>query len=129
MSNNIASKQRSLANLKPIQKGERRNLSNNGGRKKGLERIFKDALTKEELIAIIQKAKSEALDGNVKAMEFIFDRMYGKPVAVDGLLGNENRTLIQNNFNIDVTGKSASELIETLQSMQIESDDDAEILE
>ena len=129
MINNRNVNTKSLANLKPAQKGEIRNKNGSGGRKKGLERIFKEALTRDELVAIIQKAKSEALNGNVKAMEFIFDRMYGKPVAVDGLLGNENRTLIQNNFNIDVTGKSASELIETLQSMQIEGEEEGEILE
>ena len=118
----------SLSNLKPAAKGEIRNKSGNGGRKKGLERIFKEALTKEDLIAVIHKAKDEALTGNVKAMEFIFDRVYGKPISVD-LLGNENRTLIQNNFNIDVSGKSASELIEILQNTQIDDQETDEILE
>lgn len=120
---------KSLANLKPIQKGERRNLTNHvGGRKKGLEKIFNAAITIEEQKEIIQAAKNEALNGNIKAAEFIFDRLYGKPIAVD-LLGNENRTLIQNNFNIDVSGKSASELIEILQNTQIDDVESEEILE
>lgn len=118
----------SLSNLRPAVKGEIRNKTGIAGRKKGLEKIFNAAITIDEQKQIIQAAKDEALNGNIKAAEFIFDRLYGKPTSVD-LLANEQRTLIQNNFNIDVSGKSASELIEILQNTQIEDVEHDEITE
>ena len=120
---------RSLANLKPAKKGELINKTDNRGRKKELKTLFKQAVKKDDWLAIINQAITDAKKGDNKAREFLFDRYFGKVEVESGLLGNENRTLIQNNFNIDVTGKSASELIETLQSMQIDSEEEGEILE
>jgi len=122
-------KAKQIAGLKPIQKGEIRNKTDNRGRKKELLALFRQSVNKSDWIEVINKALEQAKEGDNKAREFLFDRYYGKVEVESSLLGNENRTLIQNNFNIDVSGKSASELIETLQSMQIESDEETEILE
>lgn len=100
----------SLANLKPIQKGEARNLTGNAGRKKGLDRLFKECVTPEEWKAIIAKGVKQALEGDNKAREFLFNYAYGKPQVMVELLDSKGSTLIQNNFNIEVSGKSTDEL-------------------
>ena len=117
----------SLANLKPIRKGEIRNTQGTGGRKKGLESLIRDALSRDDLKEIVQKVAEEAKNGNIKAAEFVFDRLYGKPAVMIDLSDSQQPTFIQNNFNIEVQGKSMQELQKLYIELEstTESDDDS----
>jgi hypothetical protein len=121
------------SNLKPIQKGEVRNTTGIAGRKKGLERLIREALTPQDLKDIVANVATEAKQGNIKAAEFIFDRLYGKPTVMVDLLDSKGATVIQNNFNLEVKGQDESELtsllIELSNNDNNEDDSDVEILE
>lgn len=104
----------SLSNLKPIQKGEVRNTSGNAGRKKGLDRLFKECVKPEEWKAIIAKGVEQAMEGDNKAREFLFNYAYGKPNVMVELLDSKGQTFIQNNFNVEVKGKGEEELTNLL---------------
>jgi hypothetical protein len=115
------------SNLIPAQKGEIRNTSGNAGRKKGLDRLFKECVTPEEWKAIIAKGVEQALEGDNKAREFLFNYAYGKPQVMVELLDSKGSTLIQNNFNIEVSGKNVEELKQLYIELEstTEQDDDS----
>lgn len=121
------------SNLKPAQKGEVRNKTGIAGRKAGIEKLIRQAITPEELKEIIVNVANEAKQGNIKAAEFIFDRLYGKPTVMVDLLDSKGSTLIQNNFNVEVRTQDESELanllIELSDSTTNNDGSDVEILE
>lgn len=116
----------SLANLKPAKKGEIRNTSGRGGRKAGVETLIREALSKDDLKQIVQKVADEAKNGNIKAAEFVFDRLYGKPAVMVDLSDSSQPTFIQNNFNIEVQGKSMQELQKLYIELESTSESDDE---
>jgi hypothetical protein len=116
----------SLSNLKPIQKGEVRNTSGNAGRKKGLDRLFKECVTQEEWKAIIAKGVEQALEGDNKAREFLFSYAYGKPNVMIDLIDSKGQTFIQNNFNVEVKGKSEDDLSQLLIELSSEEQNEDE---
>jgi hypothetical protein len=126
MNNTKQVNSRSLANLKPIQKGEVRNTTGIAGRKKGLERLIKEALTLQDLKDIVTNVAKEAKEGNIKAAEFIFDRLYGKPTVMIDLIDSKGQTFIQNNFNVEVKGKSEDDLSQLLIELSSEEQNEDE---
>jgi hypothetical protein len=114
------------ANLKPAQKGEVRNTTGNGGRKKGLDRLFKECVTQEEWKAIIAKGVEQAMDGDNKAREFLFSYAYGKPNVMIDLIDSKGQTFIQNNFNVEVKGKSEDDLSQLLIELSSEEQNEDE---
>lgn len=123
----------SLANLKPVQKGEVRNPNGARGAKKRLEQIFKSCVTEDEYKAIIRKAVDDAIEGDNKSREFLFSYSFGKPNVMIDLLDSKGSTLIQNNFNVEVRTQDESELanllIELSDSTTNNDGSDVEILE
>lgn len=117
------------SNLIPAKKGEIRNTSGNAGRKKGLDRLFKECVTQDEWKAIIAKGVEQAMEGDNKAREFLFNYAYGKPQVMVELLDSKGSTLIQNNFNIEVSGKSPDELKQLYLELSETSEEEPEILE
>jgi hypothetical protein len=69
----------SLANLRPIKPGERRNPS--GRPADLLSKALRRRLSKEDAERIADVLIAEAMAGNLKAIEIIWDRLEGKPVA------------------------------------------------
>ncbi len=124
MNNKQALKPQSLANLKPAKKGEVRNPYGIGGRKKELERLFKECVTQDEWKAIIAKGVEQAMEGDNKAREFLFSYAYGKPNVMIDLIDSKGQTFIQNNFNVEVKGKSEEELSQFLIELSSEDQQD-----
>ena len=64
-------------NLKPFKKGE---VANPGGRPKWKQvtELMKTELDDDKLRAMISMVYSKAMEGNMKAVEFIADRLEGK---------------------------------------------------
>ena len=126
----MAINKKSISNLVPIKKGQTLIANAKRGRKKELRTIFKEAVKKSDWLAILNKAIEQAKDGDNKAREFLFDRYYGKVETESEMDSLVSPTLVQNNFQIDVKGKSASELIQLLQEAETgtsEEEDDYEI--
>jgi hypothetical protein len=126
MNNKQEMKPQSLANLKPAKKGEVRNPYGIGGRKKELERLFKEAVTKEQWIEIINKGIEQAKEGDNKAREFLFSYAYGKPNVMIDLIDSKGQTFIQNNFNVEVKGKSEDDLSQLLIELSSEEQNEDE---
>lgn len=99
------------------------------GRKKGIEKLIREAINPDELKEIIKNVAKEAKGGNIKAAEFLFDRLYGKPTVMVDLLDSKGSTLIQNNFNIEVSGKSPDELKQLYLELSESNEEEPEILE
>ena len=125
----MAINKKSISNLVPIKKGQTLIANAKRGRKKELRTLFKEAVKKSDWLEILNKAIEQAKDGDNKAREFLFDRYYGKVETESEMDSLSSPTLVQNNFQIDVKGKSASELIQLLQEAETgasEEEDDYE---
>lgn len=114
----MAINKKSISNLVPIKKGQTLIANAKRGRKKELRTLFKEAVKKSDWLEILNKAIEQAKDGDNKAREFLFDRYYGKVETESEMDSLASPTLVQNNFQIDVKGKSASELIQLLQEAE-----------
>lgn len=126
----MAINKKSISNLVPIKKGQTLIANAKRGRKKELRTLFKEAVKKSDWLEILNKAIEQAKEGDNKAREFLFDRYYGKVETESEMDNLSSPTLVQNNFQIDVKGKSASELIQLLQEAETgasEEGDDYEI--
>jgi hypothetical protein len=90
------------ANLIPAKKGEIRNPYGRNGkdRRLKLSAAIVEHFDEHDKAAVIKAVITEAQNGNIKAAEFLFDRVFGKPDTV----GSEDKgdsakpVLIQNNF-------------------------------
>ena len=65
-------------NLKPFKKGECGNPSGRPKELKGIKELIEE-LGDENISLIVKKLNSEALNGNLKAIQEVLDRYYGKP--------------------------------------------------
>lgn len=105
---------KSLSNLKPPQKGERRNPNGRGAGNiakvtKELKAIIqtqfdeevRDGLSNIELL--IKAMYSKALKGDQRAAEFLIERVYGKtPTQIDGSISAPDENIV--GFNITIRG-------------------------
>ena len=71
---------RNTSGLKPFKKGTdaRRNIKGAPNKLPELRDIFQQALTETDLIDLVAKAKRMGKAGNIKAIEWLYDRIYGK---------------------------------------------------
>lgn len=62
---------------------------NPGGRRKGIQDLIDSAVTEDDLKTILVRLVGMAKHGNIKAAEFLFDRLYGKPMQKTELTGKD----------------------------------------
>ena len=105
----MAKSRRGAANLIPAKKGEVRNPAGRPKNSISLARIVREAVDKNEQREILKSVAEQAKNGNIKAAEFIFDRIYGKPKTEVELTDSATTLNVQNNFTVD--GKSVEELL------------------
>jgi hypothetical protein len=63
--------------------------------------VFVESMTKEDLILLIRKAKLLGKKGNMKAIEWLFDRIYGKAKQELGFTDKEGNDVTPITFILD----------------------------
>lgn len=91
-------------NLKPFKQGfdPRRNIE---GRPLNCENVMAKAVTEDEAVSIAKAMSKRAVDGDVRAADFVFDRLFGRPqqstdLTTKGETINANQIIFQ-----DISGK------------------------
>lgn len=97
------STKRNISGLKPFKKGEdeRRNVKGQPRKLPEINEIFIQAISEQDLIDLIEKAKALGRKGNLRAIEWLYERIYGKAKQELGFTDKEGNDIKPITFILD----------------------------